>query len=114
MMKYADRFAAALCVGALICTATPSLAQSGDHLETIHHPDYDKSVFMPFVPALKVKSGKLLWQVRTSNAVNSFPITYSVNGKQYVAVAVGNGSSHARSLATLTPEIRSLLGIRLR
>jgi len=26
-------------------------------------------------------------------------------GKQYVAVAVGNGSSEMRSLATLTPEI---------
>ena len=40
-----------------------------------------------------------------NNALNSFPITYSVNGKQYVAVVAGNGSSHARSLATLTPEI---------
>jgi len=53
------------------------------------------------------ETGKVLWQVRTSNAVNSFPITYSVNGKQYVAVSVGNGSSHARALSTLTPEIRN-------
>jgi alcohol dehydrogenase (cytochrome c) len=53
------------------------------------------------------ETGTVLWQVRTSNAVNSFPITYSVNGKQYVAVSVGNGSSHARSLSTLTPEIRN-------
>ena len=52
---------AALCVGALTLAVTPALAQSGEHLETIHHPDYDKSVFMPFVPALKIKSGKLLW-----------------------------------------------------
>jgi alcohol dehydrogenase (cytochrome c) len=51
------------------------------------------------------KTGKVLWQTRTSNIINSFPITYSVDGKQYVAVSVGNGSSHARSLATLTPEI---------
>jgi alcohol dehydrogenase (cytochrome c) len=50
-------------------------------------------------------TGKLLWEMRTNNAINSFPITYSVNGKQYVAVSVGNGSSHAKSLATLTPEI---------
>jgi len=34
---------------------------SGDHLEVIHHPGYDTAVFMPFVPAIKVKSGKLLW-----------------------------------------------------
>ena len=45
--------------------------------------------------------------MRLNNAINSFPITYSVNGKQYVAVAVGNGSGHARSLSTLTPEIRN-------
>src|SRR3984957_20318078 len=51
------------------------------------------------------KTGKILWQMRASNIVNSFPITYSVKGRQYVAVSVGNGSSHARSLATLTPEI---------
>ncbi len=31
------------------------------NLEIIHHPNYDKSVFMPFSPAIKVKSGKLLW-----------------------------------------------------
>jgi alcohol dehydrogenase (cytochrome c) len=51
------------------------------------------------------KTGKILWQMRASNIVNSFPITYSVKGRQYVAVAVGNGSSHARALATLAPEI---------
>jgi enamine deaminase RidA (YjgF/YER057c/UK114 family) len=31
------------------------------HLEIIHHPNYDKTVFMPFVPAIKIKSGKILW-----------------------------------------------------
>jgi 2-iminobutanoate/2-iminopropanoate deaminase len=34
---------------------------SGNHLEVIHHPNYDKGVFMPFSPAIKVKSGKLVW-----------------------------------------------------
>ena len=45
-----------------LCIA-PSLAsaQSGNNLEVINHPNYDKSVFMPFSPAIKVKSGKLLW-----------------------------------------------------
>ena len=50
-------------------------------------------------------TGKVLWQLRTNNAINGFPVSYSVNGKQYVAVSVGNGSTHAKSLATLTPEI---------
>lgn len=31
------------------------------HLEVINHPNYDKSFYMPFSPALKIKSGKLLW-----------------------------------------------------
>jgi len=52
------------------------------------------------------ETGEVLWKIRTNNAVNSFPITYEVDGKQYVAIAVGNGSSQARSLATLTPEIK--------
>ena len=50
-------------------------------------------------------TGQVLWETRTNNAVNGFPITYSVNGKQYVAVATGNGSSQMKALATLTPEI---------
>ena len=50
-------------------------------------------------------TGKLLWEIKTNNAINGFPISYSVNGKQYVAISVGNGSSHAKSLATLTPEL---------
>jgi 2-iminobutanoate/2-iminopropanoate deaminase len=46
---------------AFALAASPAFAQSGNNLETIHHPNYDKSVFMPFSPAIKVKSGKLLW-----------------------------------------------------
>ena len=42
-----------------------------------------------------------------NNAVNSFPITYSVAGKQYIAVATGNGSGFVRSMAQLAPEIRN-------
>ena len=32
-----------------------------EHMEIINHPNYDKSVFMPYSPAIKVKGGKLLW-----------------------------------------------------
>jgi len=38
----------------------PGAAQS-PNLEIIHHPNYDKSLFMPFSPAIKIKSGKMLW-----------------------------------------------------
>jgi len=57
--------------------------------------------------ALDDATGKVLWRVRTNNVINSFPISYSVNGKQYIAVAAGNGSGLVRSLGTLTPEIRN-------
>ena len=53
------------------------------------------------------ETGDVLWKIRTNNVINSFPISYEADGKQYVAVAVGNGSSQARALATLTPEIVS-------
>jgi len=35
-------------------------------MEVIHHPDYDRNVVMPFVPAIKIKSGKLLWLAGTT------------------------------------------------
>jgi 2-iminobutanoate/2-iminopropanoate deaminase len=56
------RFAAAAVIALSLAAAAPAArAQSGDNLEIVHHPNYDKSVFMPFSPAIKVKSGKLLW-----------------------------------------------------
>ncbi len=51
----------ALAALALFALASAAAAQSGNNLEIIHHPNYDKSVFMPFSPAIKVKSGKILW-----------------------------------------------------
>jgi alcohol dehydrogenase (cytochrome c) len=53
------------------------------------------------------QTGKLLWQTRLNNVVNAFPISFSVGGKQYVAIAAGNGSSEVKSLNALTPEIRN-------
>jgi enamine deaminase RidA (YjgF/YER057c/UK114 family) len=44
-----------------VAFACAAAAQSGNNLEIVHHPNYDKSVFMPFSPAIKIKSGKILW-----------------------------------------------------
>ena len=41
--------------------------------------------------ALHARSGERLWQFRTGSGIHSSPVTYSVNGKQYVAVLVGWG-----------------------
>jgi enamine deaminase RidA (YjgF/YER057c/UK114 family) len=50
---------------ALLGGSGSALAQS-QHMEVIHHPNYDRTVFMPFVPAVKIKSGKLLWLAGTT------------------------------------------------
>jgi len=34
---------------------------SNKHMEVIHHRNYDATVMMPFVPAIKINSGRLLW-----------------------------------------------------
>jgi alcohol dehydrogenase (cytochrome c) len=45
--------------------------------------------------------------VRVNDVPGSAPITYSVNGKQYVAIEVGNGSAHAATWPGLVPEIQN-------
>jgi enamine deaminase RidA (YjgF/YER057c/UK114 family) len=56
---------ASFSVATTALTATPAAAQN-QHMEVIHHPNYDKSVFMPFVPAIKINSGKILWLAGTT------------------------------------------------
>jgi alcohol dehydrogenase (cytochrome c) len=52
--------------------------------------------------ALDQKTGKVLWRQRLNNAPSSFPITYQVDGKQYVAVATNRGSFHVSGMASIT------------
>jgi len=39
--------------------------------------------------ALNARTGELLWKMALGGQINSGPMTYSVNGKQYVTVAAG-------------------------
>lgn len=48
--------------------------------------------------ALDQDSGAVLWGRRLDNAVNSYPITYRVDGRQYVAVATNTGGIHTRTM----------------
>lgn len=48
--------------------------------------------------ALDQDSGDVLWQRRLDNALNSYPVTYRVDGKQYVAVATNSGGIHTRTM----------------
>ena len=54
-------------LGLNLSTLVPAPANAqNQNMEVIHHPNYDKNVFMPFVPAIKIKSGKILWLAGTT------------------------------------------------
>ena len=55
--------------------------------------------------AFDQKTGHVLWQTNLGSQVTGFPITYSVAGRQYIAVSVGQAVNTAGYLA-ITPEIR--------
>jgi alcohol dehydrogenase (cytochrome c) len=44
--------------------------------------------------AFDSKTGKPLWKVRLDNAPVSYPVTFSVAGRQYLAVATNEGFVH--------------------
>ena len=50
-------------------------------------------------------TGAELWSVRLNDTPNSCPISYSVNGKQYVAMVVGAGGAMTVTFPVLVPEI---------
>jgi PQQ-dependent dehydrogenase (methanol/ethanol family) len=59
------------------------------------------------VRAHDVKTGKVLWETRLGTSVQGFPVTYSVDGKQYIAIAAGLGGGSPRNVpAAVAPEIK--------
>ena len=44
-----------------------------------------------FMLALDAKTGKQLWEFQTGSSINASPITYQLDGKQYVAILSGLG-----------------------
>ncbi len=56
--------------------------------------------------AIDVQTGATLWQTRLSTSVQGFPVSFSVDGKQYVAVTTGTGGGSPRVVpTTIAPEI---------
>lgn len=51
------------------------------------------------------KTGTVLWQTRLNASPSSSPITYEVNGEQYVAVVAGGGGAFDTAARTFTPEV---------
>jgi alcohol dehydrogenase (cytochrome c) len=48
--------------------------------------------------AVDVNTGKVLWKIRLGTSVQGFPVTFSVGGKQYVAVTTGLGGGSPRNV----------------
>jgi len=57
--------------------------------------------------ALDAVSGKVLWEVPLSAPVTGYPISYAVDGKQYIAIPVGGNTPGTSHLARLYPELES-------
>jgi 2-iminobutanoate/2-iminopropanoate deaminase len=56
---------AAVALGVRLLLPGAAFSQN-QHMEVVHQPNYDKSVSMPFVPAIKINSGKILWLAGTT------------------------------------------------
>ena len=57
--------------------------------------------------AVDARNGRILWQTRLATSVQGFPITFAVDGKQYVAVTTGLGGGSPRLVpGTIAPEVR--------
>jgi alcohol dehydrogenase (cytochrome c) len=58
--------------------------------------------------AVDVKTGAVLWKTRLATSVQGFPVSFTIDGKQYIAVTTGNGGGSPRNVpATIVPEIHS-------
>ena len=59
--------------------------------------------------ALDHETGEVLWEINLGSSVTGYPITYAVDGRQYVAVSTGTGVNTTRQIR-LTPELRPSTG----
>ena len=58
------------------------------------------------------ETGDVLWEINLGSPVTGYPITYGVDGQQYVAVSTGTAANASINLR-LTPELRPSLGNNL-
>jgi PQQ-dependent dehydrogenase (methanol/ethanol family) len=55
---------------------------------------------------IDVKTGKLLWKTRLGTSVQGYPISFAIDGKQYIAVTTGLGGGSPRDVPrVIAPEI---------
>jgi alcohol dehydrogenase (cytochrome c) len=59
------------------------------------------------VHILDVKTGQMLWETRLATSVQGFPVTFTADGKQYIAVMTGLGGGSPRNVpAAIAPDIK--------
>jgi alcohol dehydrogenase (cytochrome c) len=63
-----------------------------------------------FFFALDARTGEKLWSFQTGSGNRGSAVTYSVNGRQYVATPTGWGSIAARGMSALWPEGETFRG----
>jgi alcohol dehydrogenase (cytochrome c) len=57
--------------------------------------------------ALDVRTGKVLWETRLGTSVQGFPVSFAIDGKQYIAVTTGIGGGSPRQVPrTIVPDVR--------
>ena len=59
-----------------------------------------------YLRAFDDRTGAVLWQMRVQDIVSTFPITYSVDGKQYIAISVGSASIYGAGLGGMHRELQ--------
>ena len=62
--------------------------------------------------ALDQETGEVLWEINLGSPVTGFPISFAVDGRQYLAVSTGTAAS-ASAFVGLTPELRPSYGNNL-
>ena len=62
--------------------------------------------------ALDQETGEVLWEINLGSPVTGFPISFAVDGRQYLAVSTGTAAS-ASAFVGLTPELRPSFGNNL-
>lgn len=56
--------------------------------------------------AVDAKTGAILWKTRLGTSVQGFPVSFSIDGKQYVAVTTGLGGGSPRQVpGTIAPDV---------
>jgi len=59
------------------------------------------------VRAHDVRTGQILWQTRLGTSAQGFPVSFSVDGRQYIAVMSGLGGGSPRNVpAAILPDIK--------